>query len=261
MGYRGIARQEWCILMVYVLFLHTYCVMGKILPMIIPFSFSAHASAVLHTVSYGIDTCMPLWTGSLLVLVITCGQFGVKPSTHWGQVTHLCIGNLTIIGSDNGLCPGRRQAIISINTGILLICLLGTNFSEILIGILAFSFKKMCLKVSPAKWHPFCLGLNVLIGTNPLKETSVKFEWDCFKELHLKCPQYVGHFVHKTHSISCPYRWHVHSLLLVYFGQHEYVKMVHHHINICHIFINSKYNVSQWFYEKLHLSLAVFSSG
>ena len=24
-----------------------------------------------------------------------------KPLTHWGQVTHTCIGNLTIIGSDN----------------------------------------------------------------------------------------------------------------------------------------------------------------
>ena len=39
---------------------------------------------------------------------------------------------------------------------------MGTNFSEILIGILTFSFKKMRLKVSSAKWWPFCLGLNVL---------------------------------------------------------------------------------------------------
>ena len=31
---------------------------------------------------------------------------------HWGQVTHICVGNLTIIGLDNGLSPGRRQAII-----------------------------------------------------------------------------------------------------------------------------------------------------
>ena len=29
--------------------------------------------------------------------------------THW--VTHVFVGNLTIIGSDNGLTPGRRQAI------------------------------------------------------------------------------------------------------------------------------------------------------
>ena len=68
---------------------------------------------------------------------------------------------LTIIGSDNGLLPGRRQAIIWTNTGILLIGPLGTNFIEILIGIQTFSFKKMHLKMSSAKWRPFCLGLNV----------------------------------------------------------------------------------------------------
>ena len=82
--------------------------------------------------------------------------------THWGRVTHICVSELTIIGSDNGLSPGRRQAIIWTNDGILLIRPLGTNFSEILIGIQTFSFKKMHLKMSSAKWRPFCLGLNVL---------------------------------------------------------------------------------------------------
>ena len=82
--------------------------------------------------------------------------------THWGRVTHICVTKLTIIGSDNGLSPGRRQAIIWTNAGILLIEPLGTNFSEILIGIQSFSFKKMRLKMSSAKWRPFCLGLNVL---------------------------------------------------------------------------------------------------
>ena len=82
--------------------------------------------------------------------------------THWGRVTHICVIKLTIIGSDNGLSPGRHQAIIWTNAGILLIGHLGTNFSEILIGIQAFSVNKMHLKMSSAKWHPFCLGLNVL---------------------------------------------------------------------------------------------------
>ena len=77
-------------------------------------------------------------------------------------MTHICVSKLTIIGSDNGLSPGRRQAIIWNNTGILSIGLLGTNFSEILIEILTFSFKKIRLKVSSAKRRPFCLGLNVL---------------------------------------------------------------------------------------------------
>ena len=82
--------------------------------------------------------------------------------THWGRVMHICVVKLTIIGSDNGLSPGRRQAIIWTNAGILLIGPLGTNFSEIWIGIQAFSFTKMHLKMSSAKWRPFCLGLNVL---------------------------------------------------------------------------------------------------
>ena len=83
--------------------------------------------------------------------------------THWGRGTHIYVSKLTIIGSDNGLSPDRRQAIILTNAGILLIGPLGTNFNEILIEILTFSFKKMSLKVSFAKRRPFCLVLNVLI--------------------------------------------------------------------------------------------------
>ena len=82
--------------------------------------------------------------------------------THWGRVTHIHISKLTIIGSDNGLSPGRRQPIIWTNDGILLIWTLGTNFSEILIEIRIFSFKKIGLKVTSGKRRPFCLGLNVL---------------------------------------------------------------------------------------------------
>ena len=55
-------------------------------------------------------------------------------------MTHICVGKLTIIGSDNGLTPERRQSIIWTNAGILLIGPLGTNISEILIEILTFSF-------------------------------------------------------------------------------------------------------------------------
>ena len=41
--------------------------------------------------------------------------------THWGRVTHICVGKQTIIVSDNSLSPGRRQAIIWANDGILFI--------------------------------------------------------------------------------------------------------------------------------------------
>ena len=81
-------------------------------------------------------------------------------------MTHICASKLTIIGSDNGLSPCRRQVIIWTNAGILLIRSLGTNFSEILSEIHAFSFKKIHLKMSSAKWRPFCLGLNVLSNSS-----------------------------------------------------------------------------------------------
>ena len=83
-------------------------------------------------------------------------------STHWGWVTHIGVSKLTIINSDSGLSPGRRQAIIWINVGILLIGPLGTSFSDIVVEIHAFSFGKMHLKVSSGKLRPFCLGQNVL---------------------------------------------------------------------------------------------------
>ena len=82
--------------------------------------------------------------------------------THWGRLTHICVSRITNIGSDNGLSLGRHQTTIWTNVGILLIRTLGTNFSEILSEIHTFSFKKMHLKMSSAKWRPFCLDLNVL---------------------------------------------------------------------------------------------------
>ena len=82
--------------------------------------------------------------------------------THWDRVTHICVSELTVIGSDNGLSPGRRQALIWTNTGILLIRTLGTDFSEILGDIHSFSFSKMHLKMSSAKWRLSGLGLNEL---------------------------------------------------------------------------------------------------
>ena len=84
---------------------------------------------------------------------ICMGQIGVSQKliylTHWGRTTHICVGKLTTICSNNGLSPARRHA------GILLIGPLGTNFSEILIGIQAFSFKKMHLKMASTKWRRF----------------------------------------------------------------------------------------------------------
>ena len=98
----------------------------------------------------------------IYIIQISAISSNVNALTHWGRVTHISDSKLTIIGSDNGLSPDRRQAIIWTNVGILLIGPLGTNFSEMLIEIHTFSFKKIDLKMSSGKWRPFCLGLNVL---------------------------------------------------------------------------------------------------
>ena len=69
---------------------------------------------------------------------------------HWSWVTHICVVKLTIIGSDNGLSPGRCQAIIWANAGLLLIGPSETNFSKISIEIHTFSSKKMHFKKASA---------------------------------------------------------------------------------------------------------------
>ena len=106
--------------------------------------------------------------------------------------------NYTIIGSDNGLSPGRRQAIIWTNAGILLIWPLGTNFSEVLIAIHTFLSKKMHLKMSSVKWRPFCLGLNVLTSKgSPLGDSRGinHLQRGCLCK-HTECTHNEAHLTH-----------------------------------------------------------------
>ena len=89
----------------------------------------------------------------------------MRTTIHWGRLTHICASKLTSIGSDNGLAPSRRQAIIWTNAGILLIGPLGTHLSEIIIEI---QFENVvCEK------QPFCIGLNVLIVPHVLNVLNV----------------------------------------------------------------------------------------
>ena len=74
---------------------------------------------------------------------------------HWGWVTHICVDKLFTIGSDNGLSPDRRQAIIWTNAHFLSIGPLRTYFNKNLIKIQQFSLKKMHVEMSSAKWRPF----------------------------------------------------------------------------------------------------------
>ena len=117
-------------------------------------------TSITHLWEKTISGPFPCHQWSLLCHVISRSL--IVPLTHWGRVTHIGVSKLTNIGSDNGLSPARCQAIIWTNIGILLIGLLETNFSEILIEIHTFPFKKMDLKMPFGNWWPFCFGLNVL---------------------------------------------------------------------------------------------------
>ena len=66
--------------------------------MITPFNFPQCLVVEIKALKY--DAYRKILTGANVLL------------THWGRVTHIRVGKLTIIGSDNGLSPGRRQAII-----------------------------------------------------------------------------------------------------------------------------------------------------
>ena len=73
--------------------------------------------------------------------------------TYWGRVMYICVSRLTIIGSDNGLTPGRHQAIMWTIAGKLFIGPLGFHWnlnqnSYILI-------QEMHLKMSSRKCWPF----------------------------------------------------------------------------------------------------------
>ena len=55
----------------------------------------------------------------ILKLDICLCSCQVHTLTHWDWVMHICVSKLTIIGSDNGLSPGWRQAIIWTNAEFL----------------------------------------------------------------------------------------------------------------------------------------------
>ena len=112
-------------------------------------------------------------------------------------MTHICVDNLTIVGLDNGLSPGRRQAIIWTNGGILLIEPFGTNFSEFLIGIIKFSVKKMHLWMSSGNLRPCCLDLNELSHLQIVSSVA------CVEQLSTIFDSYTCWFVAKIYYQHC----------------------------------------------------------
>ena len=115
-------------------------------------------------------------------------------------MTHICINKIIIIGSDNGLSPCRRQAIIWTNAGILLIGPFGTNFSGTSIEIHTFSFKKMHFKMSSAKWRLSGLGLNELTKfCYDIRCVDFGCQWILI--LHCVSP-FRNNFIHNSYSMG-----------------------------------------------------------
>ena len=97
-------------------------------------------------------------------------------------MTHICVSKLTIFGSDNGLSPGRHQAIIWTNDWIMIIVSLETNFSEInLYQNFYISFQEYALengvwKLGAILSRPQCvLKVAIYIGKNIITLTQHGF--------------------------------------------------------------------------------------
>ena len=134
----GIIRSRWCCDVVSTLFMRGFFCLGSQ-------NIGVWGILIEHTKSnlIGKHESSMIWTH--------CTK-NTTDLNSLGPVTHIYASvNWVIIGSGNGLSPVRRQAITWTNAALLSIRLLGINFTEIWIGILSFSLKKMHLKMSSAK--------------------------------------------------------------------------------------------------------------
>ena len=69
---------------------------------------------LIHKTTFSLP-CACRWLSHVLDIYVSTAM----PVTRWGRLTHICVGTLTIIDSDNGLtAPWRRQAIMWINARI-----------------------------------------------------------------------------------------------------------------------------------------------
>ena len=130
---------------------------------------------------------------------ITTDSVNLSPTS----AAYMCQRNWVIIGSVNGLSPVWHQANTWTSAGLLLsIELLETNFSEIWIKIISFSFKNRHLKMLSVKMAAILSRGDELIaycrlfGANPLPVQMVKCCQLSVKKHTWKRYQNIGHFDH-----------------------------------------------------------------
>ena len=128
--------------------------------------------------------------------------------TYWGRVAHICVSKLTIIGSYNGLLPGRRQAIIWTSAGILLIGPLVTTFSEILIEIHIFnSHKYVVWKMLTILSRPQCVKTQSMQESSSVRADPFPSTWG---ESSLQCATARI----RVYNRFLPSLWHRESILI-----------------------------------------------
>ena len=118
---------------------------------------------------------------------------------HWGRVTHICVGKLTVIGSDNGLDPGRRLAIIWTNAGILFIEPLGTNKSDILnqnwnIFIEENALENVVCEMASILCWPQCVDVTCILFGDGLRWSFSRWNWWlCYQQKAALTGLYTGY--------------------------------------------------------------------
>ena len=90
--------------------------------------------------------------------------------TLWGRVTHICVSKQAIIGSENGLSPGRCQVIIWTCAGLLVIWTFGNKLQwnlnkNLYIFIQENAFENVVWKMAAILSRPQCVELILIIIT------------------------------------------------------------------------------------------------
>ena len=124
-------------------------------------------------------------------------------------MTHICVGKLTIIGSDNSLSTCLHQAIIGTNAGILLSRTFETNFSEILSNIHTFHSRKWVWKRRLWNGGHFVTGLIVIDQVHLIKaQLRTHFYIDLSLGIKSQRILWAKHLVLKTERL-----WIIRSIL------------------------------------------------
>ena len=67
---------------------------------------------VLHRSHCAMIPCYRYSCPANSIILYVSSEVLFQPLIHWGRVMNKCVSYLNIIGSDNGLSPERRQAIV-----------------------------------------------------------------------------------------------------------------------------------------------------